>query len=130
MRGGRRDLVLPRGAAGPGAAALLRADGADMFGYGARQAVLQALRRRGQRVFGSPATAAELAEALRSLTPETTVDTDGDALVVCAPTPYAGWRHAAVTLAFAYGWSPSDDPPMSQPGDADPTELRFRRPSP
>ena len=41
---GRPDLVLPRGEDGPGAAALLRADGADMFGYGAREAVLQALR--------------------------------------------------------------------------------------
>ena len=127
---GRPDLVLPRGDDGAGAAALLRPDGADMFGYGAREAVLQALRGRGQQAFGIPSSAAELAEALRSLTPEAVVDTDGEVLVVSAPTPYDGWRRAVQTLAFAFGWSPPGDLPMSQPGDADPTELRFRRSSP
>ncbi|MET1058008.1 MAG: coenzyme F420-0:L-glutamate ligase [Nocardioides sp.] len=127
---GRSDLVLPRDEDGPGAVALLRPDGADMFGYGAREAVLQALRGEGQRVFGSPAPAVELAEALRSLTPGAGIEADGEVLVVRANTPYDGWRHAARTLAFAFGWSPTEDPVMSQAGDADPTELRFRPSSP
>ncbi|HWU20421.1 MAG TPA: coenzyme F420-0:L-glutamate ligase, partial [Nocardioides sp.] len=37
---GRADLVLPPGDDGPGAVALIRADGGDLFGYGAREAVL------------------------------------------------------------------------------------------
>ena len=41
---GRADLVLPAGDDGPGAAALVRPEGADLFGYGAREAVLRAAR--------------------------------------------------------------------------------------
>ena len=41
---GRPDLVLPAGEDGPGAVALVRPDGADMFGYGSREAVVAALR--------------------------------------------------------------------------------------
>ena len=41
---GRADLVLPVGEHGPGAASLVRPDGADLFGYGAREAVVRALR--------------------------------------------------------------------------------------
>ena len=37
---GRADLVLPRGEDGPGAAALVRPEGHDLFGYGAREAVM------------------------------------------------------------------------------------------
>ena len=40
---GRADLVLPADDDGPGAVALVRPDGADLFGYGAREAVLRAL---------------------------------------------------------------------------------------
>ena len=63
---GRADLVLPAGEDGPGARALVRAEGADMFGYGAREAVVRALRGdHGDRApFGAPAPAAELAAAL------------------------------------------------------------------
>jgi coenzyme F420-0:L-glutamate ligase/coenzyme F420-1:gamma-L-glutamate ligase len=41
---GRADLVLPVGEHGPGAVSLVRPDGADLFGYGAREAVVRALR--------------------------------------------------------------------------------------
>ncbi len=41
---GRADLVLADDDAGPGAVALVRAEGADMFGWGSREAVLRALR--------------------------------------------------------------------------------------
>ena len=127
---GRSDLVLPRGEDGPGAVALLRADDADMFGYGAREAVLQALRGQGQGVFGTPASPAELADALRSLAPDVVVEADGEELLVRSPAPYAGWSTAARTLAFAFGWEPADESATSQPGDADHTDLRFRRSSP
>lgn len=40
---GRGDLVLPAGQPGPGAASVIRGDGGDLFGYGAREAVLRAL---------------------------------------------------------------------------------------
>ena len=49
---GRADLVLPPGDDGPGAAALVRPDGADMFGYGAREAVLARAPRRRRRHHG------------------------------------------------------------------------------
>lgn len=42
---GLSDLVLPRDDDGPGAAALVRADGDDMFGLGSREAVLSAVTR-------------------------------------------------------------------------------------
>ena len=48
---GRADLVLPPGDDGPGARSLIREDGGDLFGYGAREAVVRAVagRRRGRR---------------------------------------------------------------------------------
>ncbi len=127
---GRPDLVLPRGQDGPGAGALLRADGSDMFGYGAREAVLQALRGTGQHVFGDPASAAELDVALRSLATGVDTDIDGDALTVRAPAAYAGWPLAARTLAFAFGWSAVEGSAEPRPDSPDTTELRFRPGSP
>ena len=52
---GRADLVLPTGEDGPGAASLVRPDGADLFGYGAREAVVRALTgvAADRRPFGS-----------------------------------------------------------------------------
>jgi coenzyme F420-0:L-glutamate ligase/coenzyme F420-1:gamma-L-glutamate ligase len=63
---GRADLVLPPGQDGAGAAALVRADGADLFGYGAREAVVRAagLLAEDRTPFGAPATAEEMVEAL------------------------------------------------------------------
>ena len=40
---GRADLVLPPGEDGPGAASLVRPEGGDLFGWGAREAVVRAL---------------------------------------------------------------------------------------
>ena len=40
---GRADLVLPLGDDGPGAGSLVRAEGLDLFAYGAREAVVRAL---------------------------------------------------------------------------------------
>lgn len=85
---GRADLVLPSGQDGPGAAALVRPDGADLFGWGAREAVVRALVGDEADLvpFGSPAHADELAAALAQLP-------DGaDATAVAAVCFAHGWR--------------------------------------
>ncbi len=99
---GRADLVLPDDDDGPGAAALVRPEGSDLFGWGAREAVVRALR--GHRVdaaaFGVPASADEVAEALEMITG-------------AAPDPAAGGLtlgsgeaspETLRALAFAHGW--------------------------
>ena len=59
---GRADLVLPTGEDGPGSAVLVRVEGEDLFGYGAREAVVRALAGEpADRVpFGAPAGAEEM----------------------------------------------------------------------
>jgi coenzyme F420-0:L-glutamate ligase/coenzyme F420-1:gamma-L-glutamate ligase len=98
---GRADLVLPPGEDGPGAAALVRPQAGDLFGFGAREAVVRALLGHADdRVgFGAPATSAELAGAIRLVTGLDARD-DRDELVV--PTP-PDVRLAL--LAYAHGWS-------------------------
>jgi len=85
---GRADLVLPPGQDGPGATSLVRAEGSDMFGWGAREAVVRALAGDpADRVpFGSPAPADELAAALVRL-------------------PDPADRTAVTAVCFAHGWS-------------------------
>ncbi|MCL2543081.1 MAG: coenzyme F420-0:L-glutamate ligase [Nocardioidaceae bacterium] len=97
---GRGDLVLPAGEDGPGATALIRPDGADMFGYGAREAVVRALvGDPGDAVpFGSPAAAADLATALAAI--GAAPSAVGDAEMTCPDE-----RGDAVrAVAFAHGW--------------------------
>lgn len=83
---GRADLVLPAGSDGPGAASLIRPEGGDLFGYGAREAVVQAVggTPQAQPPFGERATREELDEAL-------------------ARVPEAGPEGRAA-IAFAHGW--------------------------
>jgi coenzyme F420-0:L-glutamate ligase/coenzyme F420-1:gamma-L-glutamate ligase len=78
---GRADLVLPAGDHGPGAAALVRREGGDLFGYGAREAVVRALAGdpAGQAPFGAPAAPAELVAAL--------VETSGGTAVLPTEAP-------------------------------------------
>ena len=85
---GRDDLVLPADEPGPGAASLVRPEGGDFFGYGAREAVVQAVlgAPEGQPPFGAPAPLDELEAAL-------------------ARVPGAG-PEAIRAIAFAHGWSP------------------------
>lgn len=85
---GRADLVLPPGDDGPGAASLVRPEGGDMFGWGAREAVVRALAGDpADRVpFGAPAPADELAAALDRL-------------------PGGGDRTALEAVCFAHGWT-------------------------
>lgn len=86
---GRGDLVLPLGDDGPGAGSLVRADGDDLFGYGAREAVIRALTGDpGDRIaFGIPSPPAELANALARVGPDPT---------------------ARAAVLFAHGWDPGD----------------------
>lgn len=87
---GRADLVLPVGDHGPGAASLVRPEGGDLFGYGAREAVVRALAGDpgGQAPFGAAAPREEVEAAL-------------------ARVPGAG-PEAIRAIAFAHGWSPAD----------------------
>jgi coenzyme F420-0:L-glutamate ligase/coenzyme F420-1:gamma-L-glutamate ligase len=101
---GRADLVLPPGEDGPGAVALVRAEGADMFGYGAREAVVRALAGHSEdrAPFGAPAPAAELVAALHTvLGPGASVSDDPSGLVVGTdPTTVP----VVAAIAFAHGW--------------------------
>ncbi|WP_395693807.1 coenzyme F420-0:L-glutamate ligase [Nocardioides sp.] len=112
---GRADLVLPPHQHGPGAASLIRAEEGDLFGYGAREAVVRALRGDpGDRApFGAPAAADELRAVITDvlgLIP-TPTGRDGGMLTVTFPR---GLARALSALAFAHGWevlatdSPSD----------------------
>ena len=93
---GRADLVLPAGDDGPGAAALIRPEGADLFGYGAREAVLRAARGEpgDAAPFGAPVPLDELLRALA----EAGLRRDDP-----------GHLAAVRIVAFAHGWR-ADDP--------------------
>jgi coenzyme F420-0:L-glutamate ligase/coenzyme F420-1:gamma-L-glutamate ligase len=99
---GRADLVLGVDDDGPGAQALVRPEGGDLFGYGAREAVVRALAGDpGDRApFGAPAAAEELAEAVLRVTTRAG-SVAGDALAVVVPLEQEG---AVAALAFAHGW--------------------------
>ncbi|MFT4286863.1 coenzyme F420-0:L-glutamate ligase [Nocardioides sp.] len=106
---GRGDLVLPAGEDGPGAGALVRGEGADFFGYGAREAVVRALAGdvADRRPFGAPAAAADLAEAIATVT-GLAVEVAQDEVRV--PAGEADVLAKLTTLAFAFGWELSKDP--------------------
>jgi coenzyme F420-0:L-glutamate ligase/coenzyme F420-1:gamma-L-glutamate ligase len=79
---GLADLVLPGGSHGAGASSLVREEQQDMFGYGAREAVMHALLGDESRGFGAPASAEVLVAALASL--GAVADLDGGDVVVSA----------------------------------------------
>ncbi|WP_395656126.1 coenzyme F420-0:L-glutamate ligase [Nocardioides sp.] len=112
---GRADLVLPPREHGPGARSLIRPETADLFGYGAREAVVRALvGDPGDRApFGAPAAPAELAAVITEvlgLVPSVSTR-EGGSLTVTFPR---GLSRPLAALAFAHGWevletdSPSD----------------------
>lgn len=103
---GRADLVLEPDDDGPGAVALVRPDGADLFGYGAREAVVRALRGDpGDRLpFGAPAAAAEVAQAVTLVTGQDAEVRARDLVVVTGPG--TGLDPRLAPLAFAHGWAP------------------------
>lgn len=83
---GRADLVLPSDVPGAGAAGLIRPEGEDLFGLGAREAVVLALAGEpaDRAPFGQPVTADELVQAL-------------------ARVPLD--RVCVAAVCFAHGWS-------------------------
>jgi coenzyme F420-0:L-glutamate ligase/coenzyme F420-1:gamma-L-glutamate ligase len=108
-------LVLPPGQHGPGARALVRDERDDMFGYGAREAVVAALHAEaeGLRGFGRRCDAEALATRLRALGgigTVTAVAPDRVELALPAVTGLDEARQAgrtearATALAFACGW--------------------------
>lgn len=120
---GRPDLVLPRGEAGAGAAALIRPDGADLFGYGAREAVLRAVGGddADRTPFGSPVSAGDLVAALRQAGLQAEMARDDE--VRCAD----GRRVAVDIVAFAHGWVvQAPGASNASPRHAADTDLRLR----
>lgn len=97
---GRADLVLPPDEDGPGARALVRDDGADLFGYGAREAVVRAVlgRTDDAAAFGAPVTPEELVDALAACGVSAAVEDGG---VTCAPDR----TEVVAVVAFAHGWT-------------------------
>ena len=86
---GRPDLVLAPDDDGPGAVSLVRREGDDLFGYGAREAVVRALAARAedQEPFGRPVPQDELVRAV-------------------ARVPLD--RTAVAAVCFAHGWTLED----------------------
>jgi len=105
---GRGDLVLPPDDDGPGAAALLRPEGADLFGLGAREAVLEALRGDpdGRTVFGTPMGATELGDLLAALV-GSRVGVQPERVDV--PASDARTRWVTEVAAYAHGWEVVDE---------------------
>jgi coenzyme F420-0:L-glutamate ligase/coenzyme F420-1:gamma-L-glutamate ligase len=101
---GRADLVLPPGDDGPGAVALVRPEGGDLFGYGAREAVVRALKGdpADRTPFGAPASAEELTAALGEALGLGGSGQDDGTLVVTCPAEQTG---PLAALVFAHGWS-------------------------
>jgi len=95
---GRADLVLAPEDDGPGAVALVRPEGADLFGYGAREAVVQAARGESSTPFGAAVAPAELADALDRARAGR-VRVDGEDVVVQSARPAV-----VAMVAFAHGW--------------------------
>ena len=104
--------VLPVGEHGAGARALVRAESHDMFGLGAREAVLAAVTEdaASRRGFGTPATAHVVAQHLGALLGGDVSVTGGAPATVVVPLPSVDERalgrlEARLTAAaFALGW--------------------------
>ena len=107
---GRADLVLPPGEDGPGAAALVRREGEDLFGYGAREAVIRALAGdpAGLVPFGAPASTEEMADAVRRVLGTAAEPLEGG--LTAAPDP------RLAPLAFAHRWRVEEGPEDPGPG--------------
>jgi coenzyme F420-0:L-glutamate ligase/coenzyme F420-1:gamma-L-glutamate ligase len=132
---GLGDLVLPEGEHGPGATTLVRDEAGDMFGLGAREAVLAAVSAdpAGLRGFGRPAAAEEAAVLLGAVAGGgVRVDHGqgggGEATTVAVPLPdlepraLGRWEARVTAAAFALAWIPAGN-------DAE-TVLRFHAATP
>lgn len=106
---GRADLVLPPGVHGAGARTLVRAEDEDLFGFGAREAVLRALQgdEPDRAGFGAPASRPELAAAIAAVLGPGAIAADPDA---AQPLRVTGDPAVVAALAFAHGWTSRTDP--------------------
>jgi len=124
---GRADLVLPTGDHGSGAGVLVRDEGGDLFGYGAREAVVRALAgaEADRAPFGTPAPLEELVAALRTVLGPATYDVEpgtgpDDLGHVRVTLPAGTAREVVAALCFAHGWRLGDwldDSPANQSPD-------------
>ncbi len=110
---GRADLVLAAGTHGPGAASLVRAEGADFFGWGAREAVVRALAGddADRAPFGAPSSPGELQSALgtvlgagRSMSSTLSLTFDDRPGVRLLVLPVGADPTAVRAVCFAHGW--------------------------
>ena len=135
---GLAHLVLDPGSHGPGARMLIRDEADDMFGHGAREAVLHAVKTEpeARRGFGRRAPAEELVTALAALCGTEHVRTtsaDEIEIRVAAGAGEAdqrtlgGLEARLTTVAFAMGWTCTTTDP-SVPGLD--LMLRFGAPTP
>lgn len=109
---GLGDRVLPAGEHGPGARALVRERGTDMFGLGSREAVLAVLAGTQQDAFGAPASPEDLVAALADLGVEAAYDGDGGRPAV----RLTGDADPRVPfLARAFGWTAADGESVDNP---------------
>lgn len=107
---GRSDLVLPVDDDGPGAVSLVRAEGLDLFAYGAREAVVRALAgaEDDRAPFGAPVDLDELLAAIGRV--HTSGGVEIAASTTAEPSTYdveiAGTpeRATIAALCFAHGW--------------------------
>jgi coenzyme F420-0:L-glutamate ligase/coenzyme F420-1:gamma-L-glutamate ligase len=115
---GLAELVLPPGRHGPGATALVRPEAHDMFGLGAREAVLAALHGTEQEGFGTPCTVEELVAHLAPLAGASVVTAEEPRCVAVSLSGSAREQGAAsarmLVGAFALGWHADRDAPHSE----------------
>jgi coenzyme F420-0:L-glutamate ligase len=108
--GGRADLVLPVGDDGPGAGSLIRPEGADLFGYGAREAVIRALAgaEEDRLPFGQPVEVGELVAAIGRVHVTgwiaATLVEDGGPSTYDIEIAGAPVRSVVAAVCFAHGW--------------------------
>lgn len=109
---GRPDLVLALDDDGPGAGSLVRAEGLDLFAYGAREAVVRALvgDEEDRLAFGAPVELAELSTVLLRMTGREETSTSSPTLSLdhrSEATLHLSARadeRAVGAVCFAHGW--------------------------
>lgn len=110
---GLSHLVLPVSVEGPGAVALIRDPSQDMFGLGAREAVVRALSgARPDPGFGAAASTEDLTEALVAAGAQASPSGPGRLTVVL---PDGAYERGAATvrltaIAHAHGWATEQTP--------------------
>lgn len=124
---GLGDLVLPVGVHGPGAAALVRPEEQDMFGLGAREAVLAALDSSPDdlRGFGAAASSADVADVLAAVAGARVEIADNEVVAELHKVDereLGRLETRATTAAFALGWVAAAPP--------EDRRLRFRKRTP